>query len=83
MFSLQATVDRLDSTKAVLAVKADEKLRLQQQEITWPKEKLPPNIIQGDIVVLSVLKAEDATKTQEELARAMLDSLMAKKAENV
>lgn len=78
LFSIKAIVDRIESGKAILLIEARHKSKLPQQEIVWPKDELPPDIHEGDEVVLGLLKAEEATKSKEESARAMLEALMNK-----
>lgn len=78
IFSIKATIDRIDGQKAVLLINSSIKNNLPEQEIIWPKEELPPNIQEGDSIVLGILKEEDASKSQEESARAMLEALLSK-----
>lgn len=78
IFSIKATIDRIVGEKAVLLIEKSIKQNLPQQEIIWPKAELPPNIHEGDMVVLGILKEEDATKSKEESARAMLEALLSK-----
>jgi len=78
LFSIKATVDRIESGKAILIVDEHFKSKLTSQEIFWPKEELPPNVKEGDVVVLGILKEEEATKSKEESARAMLEALLSK-----
>lgn len=78
LFSIKAIVDRIESEKAILLIEAHHKSKLPQQEICWPKDELPPNIQEGDVVVLGILKEEEATKSKEESARAMLKALLRK-----
>lgn len=78
LFSIKATIDRIESGKVILLIEARNKSKLPQQEIFWPKDELPPDTHEGDEVVLGLLKEEEATKSKEESARAMLEALLRK-----
>jgi len=78
LFSIKATVDRIEGGKAIMQIQEDLKIKLPEQELVWPSENLPPNISEGDIVSVGILKEADATANKEEMARNMLDSLLKK-----
>lgn len=76
LFSIEAIIDRIEGGKAVLEIAANWKIKLSSQQIIWPKTKLPPNIKEGDVVELGLLKKEDVTKQKEAAAREMLNALL-------
>ena len=78
LFSIKATVDRIEGSKAILVIEENPKQKLPQQEIIWPKDELPPTILEGDFVILGILKESEATKSKEESARLMLAALLDK-----
>lgn len=79
LFSLKATVDRIEEEKAILLIDENFKQKIPQQQILWPKSELPPTILEGDLVIVGILKSEEVTKSKEEMARAMLEALLSKK----
>ena len=82
LFLIEAIIDRIEGSKAILEIAPDPKIKFERQELLWPKEKLPPNIKEGDVVSLGLLKKEDAAKEKEDQAKNILNALL-KKAEGV
>lgn len=78
LFFVKATIDRIEGNKAILLIFKNPKQKLPQQEIIWPKDELPPTINEGDVVMLGILKEEEAIKSKEESARIMLETLLSK-----
>ena len=79
LFSIKATVDRIEGNQAILLIEENFQTKLQQQQLLWPKSELPPTVLEGDSVIIGMLKNEEATKSKEEMARAMLEALLSKK----
>lgn len=71
LFSIKATIDRIEGQKAVL-------IFFDNQQFFWPKEKLPPDCHEGDVLSVSLLKEKDASLEKEELARKILKTLLEK-----
>lgn len=78
LFSIKATVDRIEGGKAILLIEEEPKIKLPSQEIVWPQQELPPNIGEGEAVIIAIMKQVDATLAKEEMARKMLDALLKK-----
>lgn len=67
---LKVTVDRIEGQYAVLTY--------GEGELLWPKDKLPGDVHEGDVLVLSAKRDEDATKDRTELAKTILNELLKK-----
>lgn len=78
IFSIEAIIDRIEGNKAILEIANDPKNKLSRQELIWPRHCLPPNVQEGDVVSLGLLKKADATKEKEELAQELLNNLLSK-----
>lgn len=68
-FSIRGVIDRFENESAVLILK-------DHQIIHWPKEKLPEDIKEGDIVWLRISHDKDLTKEREILARKILEEIL-------
>ena len=68
-FSINGVVDRYEGENAVIILK-------HRQIIHWPKDKLPEDIKEGDIVWLRVSHDKDLTKEREKLARKILEEIL-------
>ena len=66
---LKATIDRFEGDYAVLSLDDGQKLN-------WPKEKLPKNVQEGEVIWLSITKDKEATKNQRELAKEILNEIL-------
>jgi len=67
---LEVVIDRFEGHFAVLV--------FGENEILWPKNKLPEHAHEGDVMVLVAKKDADATKDRTELAKTMLNELLKK-----
>lgn len=63
-FYISATIENLSETGVILILEDGQKISL-------PREKLPPDIVQGKTLKLNLT-------SQEELARAMLNEILKK-----
>ncbi|PIR13987.1 hypothetical protein COV49_00335 [Candidatus Falkowbacteria bacterium CG11_big_fil_rev_8_21_14_0_20_39_10] len=63
------TVDRFEENKAIL--KTDD-----GPEIIWPKDKLPPEIREGDVLDFSILKDEEAKTAKKKQAKDILNEIL-------
>ena len=66
---IKATIDRFEGNFAVLSLEDGQKLN-------WPKDKLPKDMKEGVVVWLNILKDEEATKHQKELAKEILNEIL-------
>ena len=82
IFSIEAIVDRIEGNKVILEIAQDPKNKLLRQELIWPRDQLPPNVAEGEVVSLGLLKKADAIKEKEALAREMLNNLLSKSDES-
>jgi hypothetical protein len=67
---LKTTVDRIEGEYAVLTHHGEQ--------IRWPKDKLPEHTKEGDVLVLVAKRDEDARKDREELAKTVINELLAR-----
>ncbi|MCX6806632.1 MAG: DUF3006 domain-containing protein [Candidatus Berkelbacteria bacterium] len=67
----KAIVDRFEGEYAVLIFDDGKK-------IDWPKDKLPKNIKEGSVVWFSLTKDKEGEKKQRELAKEILNEILAK-----
>jgi hypothetical protein len=67
---LKTTVDRIEGEYAVLTHHGEQ--------ILWPKDKLPEHTKEGDVLVLVAKRDEDARKDREELAKTVINELLAR-----
>lgn len=65
---LKTIVDRFEGDYAVL--------NHHGEQIFWPKDKVPDDIKEGDVLVLTAKKEEDALKDREELAKTVINELL-------
>lgn len=65
---LRVVVDRFEGQVAVLTY--------SEGEIHWPKDRLPNDVCEGDVLVLNAKRDADATKDRAELAKTMLNELL-------
>lgn len=68
-YHLTAILDRIEDSQAVLKLE-------NNQEITWPLEKLPENIKEGESLKLFVLTDELETKHKQGLAKDILNEIL-------
>ena len=65
---LKTTIDRFEGEYAVLT--------FGHEQLLWPKHKLPDHAKEGDILVLSAKRDEDARKDREALAKTVINELL-------
>lgn len=63
------TIDRFEENKAVLKTE-------DGQEIIWPKDKLPTEIKEGDVLDFSILKNEEAREEKKKQAKDILNEIL-------
>lgn len=68
-FSISGVIDRFEGEKAVIILK-------DHQVVHWPKQKLPDDIKEGDVVWLRIAHDKDLTKEREKLARKILEEIL-------
>lgn len=66
---LSAKIDRIEGDFAIL--KTDDR-----QEISWFQDNLPPGLKIGAKVSLELKSAHDANKSQQELAKEILNEIL-------
>lgn len=65
---IMATVDRYEGEFAIL--------RHKDHEILWAKDDLPENVKEGDIIALTAMTQEQATKSRTDLAKELLNNIL-------
>lgn len=65
---LEATMDRWEGDFAVLRT-ADG------QELIWPGDRLPAEVVEGDVVHLVLLADQEATDERRDLAKNILNEI--------
>ncbi len=68
--NLEMVVDRIEEGTAVLLVRPDE-----TKEIYWPREILPPDVREGQIIRVDLEIDREATKKAEERVSDMIKRL--------
>lgn len=68
-FSISGVLDRFEENSAVVILKG-------HQVIHWPRQKLPEDIKEGDVVWLRISHDKDLTKERERLARKILEEIL-------
>ncbi|MFH1713334.1 MAG: DUF3006 domain-containing protein [Candidatus Jacksonbacteria bacterium] len=68
MYTKKAVIDRLEQNQAVIQTN-------DGQILLWDINNLPPNLSEGDEVVIEVKNLAEADKEQQELAKSILDEI--------
>ncbi|MEK9165287.1 MAG: DUF3006 domain-containing protein [Patescibacteria group bacterium] len=68
MYVKKAVIDRLEQDQAV--IKIDD-----GQILLWEINNLPPNLSEGDEVVIEIKNLIEADHEQQELAKSILDEI--------
>lgn len=66
---LKVTLSRLDESLAVLLTENNE-------EIKWPKNKLPDNLRVGDVFYLIAGKSIDPSENKREITKIILEEIL-------
>lgn len=69
-YNLNATVKKFEGTFAILKTN-------DSQEIKWPIKNLPDDIEEGKEIRLVITSEKTESESQEKIARAVLNSLLA------
>lgn len=70
--NIQAVIDRFESSKAVLLLGDD------QVQVVWPRNILPSEVQEGDILQISLEVDHEATESAKEEAKRLLEQVLAK-----
>lgn len=65
----KVTIDRFEGDKAVLKTE-------DNQEIIWPKDKLPENIQEGSVLRIAISSDSGAERADKELAKSILNEIL-------
>jgi hypothetical protein len=69
-FVMPGVIDRFEGAKAVIKTE-------DRQELIWPKDKLPRDLGEGDLVELAIGAADSlASGRQEKVAREILKQIL-------
>lgn len=68
-FAISGVIDRFEENSAVIILKG-------HQIVHWPKQKLPEDVKEGDVVWLMLSHDEDLTKEREKLAHKILEEIL-------
>ncbi len=71
---LTCVIDRIEGSEAVLIFEFSPN---EKRELLLPKKYLPSRIKEGDILHLEIYHAKDAEERQRNLARKILDEILA------
>ena len=72
---MQAVIDRFEGDKAVLLVGSEE------AQVVWPRQLLPGEVKEGDILQVNLQIDSEATKTAKLAADNLLKEILAKNQE--
>lgn len=69
-FVLKGVIDRIEGERAVIKTE-------DRQELLWPKNNLPTDLGEGDLVELAIGAADSlASSRQEKVAKEMLKQIL-------
>ncbi len=66
---MKAVIDRFEEDKAVII------LEPSGQQIVWPKEELPPNAKEGDVILITASIPAGETEERRKESREIIDRL--------
>ena len=69
---VQAVIDRFEDSKAVLLLGDDE------VQVVWPRNILPSEATEGDILQINLEVDHEATESAKEEAKRLLEQVIAK-----
>jgi len=71
MKKTQGVIDRFEGDFAVISINS--------KYVDIPKELIPEDAKEGDVIFIAVLKNEEEKKNQEELAKSLLNEVLKEK----
>lgn len=69
MLTIKGTIDRFEQEKAVIIID-------NNQQIIWPKNKLPMDCLAGDSITLTIKTDEKASTENEKNAKQILNDIL-------